>query len=88
MDQDPTLDKHLKFSKKSLSLFFYKHNVMPCCMLDRKFLTGDQGGNCQNIQCFHCGHKWNINKNTKFIQNISPERELLTEKQKLELKNG
>jgi len=87
MECDPQLDKHFKLSSKALSLFFYNHKVMPCCFNYQRFFRGPRGGNSQNIKCFHCGHKWNICEEIKFIEDISPERKLLTENQKLELKN-
>ena len=77
MEPDTKLDKHLKLTEKSLSLFFYKHKVMPCCMNPKKYLwlfsCGTKDSNYTNIQCFHCGHKWNINEKDKFIEDGEKE---------------
>ena len=73
MEPDPKLDKHLGISENALSLFFYDHDVMPCCMNERKYNCGPQGGSCINITCFHCGHPWKVNFRTKFIQDIETD---------------
>ncbi len=73
MEPDPKLDKHFKHSKESLELFFYEKNVMPCCMKEAKFFRGPEGGLCQNIKCFHCGHRWNIDEHSRYIEDIEKE---------------
>lgn len=73
MSPDPTLDKHFKQTKSSLSLFFYEKRVMPCCMNKRKYVSGHQYGPLMNITCVHCGHHFNVNLWTKFIKDIDPD---------------
>lgn len=51
-------------------ILFYDYRLMPCCYKRRRFLAGPRGGLCTNIKCFHCGQKWNVCFESRFIEKI------------------
>ena len=60
-----------------ISYIFYTEGIMPCCGKTMFFFRGPCGGDCQNIKCFHCNHKWNICEDSGYIEDI--DRELKTQ---------
>jgi len=52
------------------AITFYEFGKMPCCGKKAEFYEGPRGGMCTNIECAHCGHRWNICTQIKFIEDI------------------
>lgn len=49
---------------------FFEHLLMPCCGKPAQFYRGPKGGFSLNIKCCWCGTKFNICKETHYIQKI------------------
>jgi len=49
---------------------FYRTPLMPCCFKPVKYIEGPRGGLCINIECAHCGTRWNICRDTQYIAKI------------------
>ncbi|MBA7478797.1 hypothetical protein ES707_14225 [subsurface metagenome] len=65
---------HHKFSNtdKTLNIadILYDHHLMPCCGNPIKINAGPRGGMFTNIECRHCGQKFNMCPQTHYLEKI------------------